>query len=200
MKQALLLSGGMDSIALAAWKNPAHAITVDYGQLPAAGEVRAARKVCQVLGIEHHVIRVDCRELGSGQLAGSSASAFAPVPEWWPFRNQLLVTLAVMKALAMGASELLCGSVKSDSLHVDGTAQFYRNLHELVSMQEGGVRVLAPAIELSTVELLRTAAVPRSLLAWSHSCHVDEFACGRCRGCLKSIHVLKELGYGDEFV
>ena len=30
--RALLLSGGMDSIALAFWKRPEIAITIDYGQ------------------------------------------------------------------------------------------------------------------------------------------------------------------------
>ena len=37
----MLLSGGMDSIAVAYWRRPSLAITIDYGQVPAAGELRS---------------------------------------------------------------------------------------------------------------------------------------------------------------
>lgn len=43
-KTAILLSGGMDSIALAYWKRPEIAITIDYGQKPAAAEVVASKR------------------------------------------------------------------------------------------------------------------------------------------------------------
>jgi 7-cyano-7-deazaguanine synthase len=66
MSAALLLSGGTDSVALAYWKRPTIAYTVDYGQLPAVGEIRAAAAVCDALGIRHRVLRVNCGELGSG--------------------------------------------------------------------------------------------------------------------------------------
>src|SRR6266568_6936973 len=102
MKTALLLSGGMDSIAIAHWHRPEIAITVDYGQQPAAGEIRAAQAVADVLSIEHHIVRADLSALGSGDMAGSAALGVAPVTEWWPFRNQMLVTLAAMKGLVLG--------------------------------------------------------------------------------------------------
>lgn len=200
MSQALLLSGGLDSVAIAAWKRPAHAITVDYGQLPAAGEIRASRKVCETLRIVHHVIEVNCRALGSGDLAGSRASSVAPVPEWWPYRNQMLVTFAAMKAIELGISELIVGSVRTDGEHVDGTAVFYEQLDRVVAMQEGSIRVVVPAIGMTSTALIRAAGVDRSLLAWCHSCHVSDFACGRCRGCRKHEGVLRELGYQDEAI
>ena len=40
MNTALLLSGGMDSIALAYWKRPDIALTIDYGQAAADAEER----------------------------------------------------------------------------------------------------------------------------------------------------------------
>jgi 7-cyano-7-deazaguanine synthase len=197
MSEVLLMSGGMDSVALAAWRRPAHAVTVDYGQLAAAGELRAARQACEVLGIAHHLVTVDCRSLGSGDMAGGPALAAAPVPEWWPYRNQLLVTLGAMKAITLGASALLVGSVKTDAVHVDGTAEFFATVDRLVGMQEGAIRVVAPAVDLTTAELVRAARVDRSLLGWCHSCHRAEYACGRCRGCNKYRSVMEELGYGD---
>jgi 7-cyano-7-deazaguanine synthase len=63
-----------------------------------------------------------------------------------------------------------------------------------VAYQEGHLRVVAPAIALSTVELIRLVAVPPGLLAWSHSCHKANIACGNCRGCNKYIESYGALG------
>ena len=79
MKTALLLSGGMDSIAIAWWKRPDIAITLDYGQRAAEAEIKAASATCSALKIDHHVIKVDCSSLGSGDMAGAEADSNAPV-------------------------------------------------------------------------------------------------------------------------
>lgn len=195
---ALLLSGGMDSIALAFWKRPAVAITVDYGQRAARAEILAARHVAGELGINHETVSVDCSALGSGDMAGSLALTQAPVSEWWPYRNQLLATLGAMKAIGFGASELMMGSVASDATHVDGTPPFYALLDQLSAMQEGGMRVTAPALGMTTSELVRLSAIPREIIAWAHSCHTSSLACGDCRGCYKHRQVMREL-YDDAY-
>jgi len=182
MTTALLLSGGMDSIAVAFWKKPDFAFTVDYGQLSSEGEIDAARAVSESLSIPHEIITVDCRSLGSGDLSGKE-----------PFRNQLLVTLVGMRAVSLGVDTLLFGTVKTDRIHSDGSPEFFEKLDSLLSLQEGRLRILAPAIDLTTLELIRLSGVPRSLLAWAHSCHVSDFACGGCLGCSKYQAVIEEL-------
>ncbi len=182
MNSAILLSGGMDSIALAFWKRPEAAITIDYGQLSAEAEMRAAAAVCGSLHIQHEIIKVDCCELGSGILANKPPLPLAPVNEWWPFRNQLLLTFAGMRAAALGLAELLVGSVKSDRLHADGKPEFFNLIDRLMSFQEGGVRVFAPAINMESAELIRASGVPIEILSWAHSCHTGNLACGWCGG------------------
>lgn len=194
-KNALLLSGGMDSIAVAVWKRPDVCLTVDYGHKAAKGEIRAASLICKELDLIHEVIQVDCSSLGSGDLAGLRPAKIAPVPEWWPFRNQLLVTFAVMRAISLGVNEIMVGSVRTDSTHLDGTAEFYRLLHSVVAFQEGNIQVSAPAIYLTTAEVIRRSGIKPELLAYSHSCHTGELACGQCRGCNKHRDVMAELGY-----
>lgn len=196
--RALLLSGGMDSVATAFWKRPELAVTIDYGQRPAGAEVEAAARVAAELGIRHEVVRVDCSALGSGDLAGSPALSVAPVSEWWPYRNQLLVTLAAMRCVALGVDELMLGSVASDGVHADGRGEFYVAVDALLALQEGGMRVTAPALDMTTVELVRRSGVSRDVLAWAHSCHVGDLACGACRGCVKHYWVTDEL-YGDAY-
>lgn len=199
MKTALLLSGGMDSISIAWWKRPDIAITIDYGQAAARAEIMAAGAVCEQLGIEHHVIRLDCRSLGSGDMAGRAADAAAPASDWWPYRNQLLITLCAMKVIALGARTLYIGTVRSDELHKDGTPRFVELIDELLRFQEGELRVEAPGIALSTTELARYTQVPADLIAWAHSCHKANLPCGKCRGCNKYDASMFELGYACAF-
>lgn len=194
MSTALLLSGGMDSIAVAHWHRPKVAITIDYGQRPAEGEIRASQAVAEVLGIEHHVIRADLSALGSGDMAGSPALPVAPVSEWWPFRNQMLVTLAAMRCVALGTKQLLIGTLKTDLSHADGCPEFIEGLSTLLRLQEGEMTLEAPAIGFTAVELIQKSAIPMEMLAWAHSCHVGEFACGLCRGCRKHYETLRDLG------
>lgn len=193
MTTALLLSGGMDSISIAWWKRPDLAITIDYGQLPAEAEIIAAQAVSRRLGIPHHVLQVNCRSLGSGDMAGIEPNALAPATDWWPYRNQLLVTLAAMKAVAHGVKELWLGTVASDASHRDGTPAFMAALSALLSLQEGEMTVSAPAIGMTTVDLVRRSGIPPEILAWAHSCHKAEVACGACRGCNKYFEVRREL-------
>lgn len=194
MKSALLLSGGMDSVAIAFWQRPHVAITIDYGQLPAQAEIRAAAAVCASLNIEHHIIQSNLHSLGSGDLAGLPALAVARVQEWWPYRNQMLVTLAAMKAIALEVSLLLIGTLKTDCAHCDGTLTFVRGLDSLLRNQEGGMRLEAPAVHLTAVELIRISKVPTEILGWAHSCHTSNFACGICRGCRKHYETMAGVG------
>lgn len=197
----LLLSGGHDSIALAAWQPPAACLTIDYGQRPVEGEMRAAKAAADALSLDWHALRVDLSPVGSGLLhgdgtggsAGGKPVEGAPTPEWWPFRNQLLVSIAAAWALPRGFDELIVGSVASDGeRHRDGTADFYQRLSDVVAYQEGGIRVAAPAVGMTTVELIEASGVIDSVLGYAHSCHVAAYPCGICPGCRKHDEVIAE--------
>lgn len=194
MTKAILLSGGMDSTSLAYWQRPEIGICIDYGQKPAEAEIRASRAVAEQLNIQYEVIRIDCSTLGSGDLSKADALEIAPSSEWWPFRNQMLITLAVMRGASLKISELMLGTVKSDGHHADGTGAFVSAADKLVSLQEGSVRISAPAINMSTAELVLTSNIPREILAYAHSCHTANYACGSCRGCVKHRQTYRELG------
>lgn len=197
LNRLLLLSGGMDSIALAWALRPEICLTIDYGQLPAQGEIQAASAVCAQLGLMHSVLSVDCKPLGSGDMAGTTPLSVAPVSEWWPFRNQLLITMAAAFALREGLSSIIMGTVASDAIHADGRPEFFGMMGGLLQFQEGGLRLECPAIRESTVELCRRVEVPHSLLAWAHSCHVASSGCGQCRGCNKHRESMLALGHGE---
>lgn len=193
-RSGLLLSGGMDSISLAYMKRPDIAFTLDYGQKPAKSEIYASKVVCEHLKIEHRIIHVNCSELGSGDLSDSDHLELAPSSEWWPYRNQLLITLTLMEAIKHGVGELFVGSVRTDGFHADGRPEFFELINDLSKYQEGGIKVSAPAIEFSTVELIQKAKIPMELLLWSHSCHTNNIPCHKCNGCKKYLSTLQALG------
>lgn len=193
-KNGLLLSGGMDSAAIACWRSPDVAFTIDYGQLAASAEIEAAAAICNALRIQHEIIRVDCRSLGSGDMTGSSVHQLAPASDWWPYRNQLLITLVAMRAIALDVGCIWIGTVKSDEVHKDGTAEFVSVLNQLMLLQEGELSIEAPAIAFSTVELVRVSGISEGLLSWSHSCHKANTPCGHCRGCNKFEQTWRALG------
>ena len=193
--KALLLSGGMDSISVAFWKRPDIAISIDYGQRAAEAEITAAEQVSKEIGMRHDIVSIDCRSIGSGDMAGIAAADVAPVPEWWPFRNQLLLTFAAARWIVLGVTEIMTGSVTSDGTHADGRPAFYEAIDRVTALQEGGIRVAAPAIGMTSADLVRLSGVPSEILAWAHSCHTGNLACGQCRGCVKHYQVTKEV-YG----
>lgn len=194
MTAVLLLSGGMDSTALAAWKRPAHCLVIDYGQQAAQAEARAAELVTELLGLPLHTLRVDLAPLGQGTLAGEADSPHSEFAEFWPFRNQFLITIAAAWALKNGADEVWTGSIRTDDRHVDGSAPFYHAIDALTGMQEGSIRVSAPAIELNCDELVELSGVTDEVLSWTHSCHTADISCGQCAGCLKRRGTLARLG------
>jgi 7-cyano-7-deazaguanine synthase len=182
--RALLLSGGLDSTAIAFHERPDVCITLDYGQRPAKGEIAAASSICLQLGLRHEILRVDLSALGVGSLSGKRPSGLGSAPEWWPFRNQMLITLAAMRLVPEGLKEIMIGAVATD-VHADGKAPFLRQLDRLMRGQEGKVRVSAPALRKSPFKLIQDAGIPKSILGATFSCHLMEYACGQCRGCEK---------------
>lgn len=194
MKTGLLLSGGIDSVSIAWWLRPQVAITIDYGQIAAAAEINASAAICRQLAIQHEILRIDCSSLGSGDMAATHASVHAAASDWWPYRNQLLVTLSAMRGLELGVEKILLGTVKSDGTHRDGTLEFVDAMSQLLALQEGNLWVEAPAIALSSIELARLARIPLETLAWAHSCHKADVSCGNCRGCNKYFETFRALG------
>ena len=187
----LLFSGGLDSTALAYWLRPDQLIFFDYGQISANGEQRAASQLAIELGIPLTIKSANCRSCGSGELV--EGPVLSPdAPEFWPYRNQLLITLAAMAYAAFSPLDILIGTVSSDTIHPDGRAEFVKKMEKVLICQ-GDVRLSAPALEMTSSELLELADVPHDLLAWTFSCHRSNHACGQCRGCEKHFQALLKL-------
>jgi 7-cyano-7-deazaguanine synthase len=191
----LLLSGGVDSACIAAWKRPDHCLGIDYGQKASAAEQRSAAAIAAHLGLPFTHIRVDASAVGGGLMSQQPSTTRGAAPEWWPYRNQLLITVAAAWAIAHVHDEVVVGTVAGDGdRHADGRQEFYDAMNALLQAQEGGLSVSVPAIGLSTSELIAISAVDDATLGWTHSCHTGDVPCARCPGCTKRADVLLHAG------
>ena len=168
-------------------------VTIDYGHLPAAGEIAAAKQIAATLELDHAILSAPLSEFGRGEMVGTHASDSDLIPEHWPLRNQMLVTLAAMKYADMGLSTIMIGTVASDCVHSDGTPNFITRLNDLIGVQSPGLKIIAPAIGLSTRELVGASGLANDTLGWCFSCHRAPVACGACRGCTKTLELLSSL-------
>ncbi|MFN4249835.1 7-cyano-7-deazaguanine synthase [Deinococcus sp.] len=184
----LLISGGMDSVALAYWKRPAAALIVNYGQKPFQRELDVSRYVCQDLKIPLYQQTVlplpAARPVDSPE--GHSS-------DWVPFRNQLLITLGASLSIQFGLEAVMIGTVQTDRKFADGSPSFLAAMMALLQTQEGQLRLLAPASSLSTLELFEISGTPREVFNGVYSCTYAEQPCQRCSSCVKYAEVMASL-------
>jgi 7-cyano-7-deazaguanine synthase len=194
VNRVLLLSGGLDSTSIAAWQRPEHCLGIDYGQRAADAEQRAARAIAADLVLPYTHIRVDASAVGGGLMARESTSV-GDTPEWWPYRNQFLITVGAGWAVVRGYDEILVGTVSGDGdRHADGRQAFFDAMTAVLQAQEGRLSVASPAIHLTASALIQESGVTDVTLGWTHSCHVANLPCGRCPGCVKRAEVLAHVG------
>jgi 7-cyano-7-deazaguanine synthase len=182
----LLLSGGIESTCLAYALRPRICLTIDYGQVVAKSEISASKNICAALRLSHMAVKIDLRKFATGIMAGKQQSFPGGVPEWWPFRNQILISIAAIVSFKKSDAEIIIGTVKSDRRHKDGRRKFLATMDKLLQYQEGSIRLRAPASQMSSEELLDWAKPPLSLLGLTFSCHRSIYSCGQCRGCWKN--------------
>jgi len=188
----LLFSGGLDSTALAWWLRPSLLLTVDYGQRAAEGEIRSAIAVASELHLRHEISTIR-PPYGAGRLYSDDAAPAGVPDEWWPFRNQLLVTVGAALAATRGLPVVLLGTVIGDSQYADGRPQFQAAMNALMALQEYPVRVETPALQSTSTELVRRVGVSARVASLTHSCSRAPRSCGDCGSCLKSREVLAEV-------
>lgn len=192
----------MDSISLLYWKKCDFAYTIDYGQICSKREIDASKYVCEKLSVNHKIISIDCTPIGSGSLNKTNRlNVNNNLEEWWPFRNQLLITFAAAQALKDGVTKILIATVKSDLKFKDGSPTFINTIKKLLKFQEGNIILSAPSINMTSLELVLKSRIGLDLLSSSYSCtRNNNIACGNCQSCKKAIEILELLKYGNRKV
>lgn len=211
----VLLSGGLDSCVTAAMARETHEVALlhaDYGQLTEKRERRAFHQIAEYWGIT----RILPARLDHLSAIGGSAlvDRTIKVPEgqlglesrvpvtYVPFRNTLLIAVAVSWAEVIGASAVYIGAVLEDSSgYPDCRPEYYKKFNELVQLgtrPETEIEIRTPVIHMTKAEIVRKGIVLGAPLHLTWSCYQnEEKACGGCDSCLLRLRAFAEAGELD---
>ncbi|MDW7746023.1 7-cyano-7-deazaguanine synthase QueC [Halomonas sp.] len=212
----VIYSGGMDSYtvlhrALREGRE-VHALSFDYGQRHAR-ELEVAARVCRGLGVPHQV--VDIRAIHGLIDASALTDADRALPEGdyaednlaatvVPNRNMILLSLAIAKAVNIGAGRVDYGAHGGDHvLYPDCRPAFVEAMNAVAGIANfQAVEIHAPYLRASKAEILADGLAMGLDYADSWTCYQgEELACGRCGSCRERLaafaanHATDPLGY-----
>jgi 7-cyano-7-deazaguanine synthase len=199
MKKALvILSGGQDSTTTLFWAkerfDEVHAITFDYGQRHKI-ELDAAVKVAAMAEVASHeivalpgVLRstsplTSDAELEQYEDASQMEEVIGNRVEltFVPMRNTFFFTVAMNRAVALGANHLVTGICQEDNANYPDCTEKFRNAFErMANLSLGTERffIHAPLMYLSKAETVMMAkAMPEcwEALAYSHTSYDGKY-------------------------
>ena len=197
-KSIILLSGGLDSIvALGVSKKELGielAITFDYGQKTAKGEIEASKKICEYYSIEHKVINLDwLKEITKTSLVsndniptenlGTEESAKAV---WVRNRNGLFLNIAASFADSYCYDYIIYGANKDEGATFPDNTEEFRNqiskVFETSTLKKP--KVVAPLINYAKSDIVRIAIAESIPLEFVRSCYSSNNKhCGVCESC-----------------
>ena len=207
-KSIILLSGGLDSTVsfqkVVDDTDVILALTFDYGQRAAKGEIEAAAAISKRHDVEHRVIDLpwlkeitktalvemsepmpclDRSELDDQGKAGQSAERV-----WVPNRNGVFINIAAAFCEAFDADHVVTG------FNAEEAATFPDNSSAFVEAANGAlaystlaeVKLIAPTSSLNKKEIIRLAFEIDAPLDLVWSCYEGgERMCGQCESCLR---------------
>jgi 7-cyano-7-deazaguanine synthase len=217
----VLLSGGIDSTTALYWARLRYQKVVpvifDYGQRHRV-EVRMARKICQKLGLNPKILKIDLRQVGGSALTDRKLE----VPEfktekdikrglpvtYVPFRNGIFLSLSAALAETLGLQDLVCGFNIIDSPNYpDTTRSFVRAMERAINEGTGvkfkgkKFRVVAPFLQMKKSQIIEYGLSIGVDYSYSITCYAgQEIPCGRCSACLLRKKAWQEVGQEDHLL
>lgn len=221
MKAVVLLSGGIDSttcVAMAVNDYGAEnvkALCLSYGQKHKK-ELESARKVAKHYGIQLIEESIDCFKFSDCSLLEgredidheSYAEQLAKlggegtVATYVPFRNGILLSIAVAYAYSIDADLVYYGAHADDAAgraYPDCTPEFVNSMNEAVFWGTGKkVKVIAPLLMMNKAEVVKTGLDLNAPYELTWSCYEGgEKPCGKCGTCIDRMNAFKANGTVD---
>jgi 7-cyano-7-deazaguanine synthase len=215
-KAIVLLSGGMDSLVCAgeAFSNNQQVsfLHMNYGQKTSDREKESFEKIAQ-----HYNVRAeDCkiidmtflRQIGGSSLTDDTIEVKSyqgdskEIPDSYvPFRNSIILSLAVSWAEVVGAKKLYIGANFEDSPgYPDCRPSYYKAFNQLIKegTKASNIEILTPVINLKKKEIVKRGIELKVPFHLSWSCYKNsDMACGTCDSCSLRMRGFKEAGIID---
>jgi 7-cyano-7-deazaguanine synthase len=213
----VLVSGGMDSLTAAGMAMydglDLAFIHFNYGQRTEAAEFRSFNRIADFFGVPEErrlVVHTNFfTQAGGSALTQPSLD----VPEadldskdipvtYVPFRNAVLLSMAVGWAEVLGARFVYYGAVSQDSSgYPDCRPDFIEAFNKLVvegTKAGSGIEVVAPLVNMTKAEIVHAASSMGLPLEDTWSCYSsNDAACGVCDSCALRLRGFREAGIED---
>ena len=215
------VSGGMDSsvlLHLAAERyDKIVAVSFAYGQKHGVEIIYATRQLGQVLkkvgekNIVHKIINLPffkdvCQvsSLLNNKIAVAKAKDVMGDPQtvnYVPYRNTMLLSIALAIAENCGASTVFHGAAQADSVagFWDGSEEFLEQINKLSSLnRRNKITVQAPLIKKSKSDIIKLGIKLGVDFSQTWTCYEGgEQACGECTACSLRIKGFIDAGFID---
>jgi 7-cyano-7-deazaguanine synthase len=213
----VLLSGGMDSLTAAGMARKdgfdLALIHFNYGQRTEEAELRSFARIAEFLGVpgpRRLVVHTNFFTLVGGSaltdrrlgVPGADLGSDRIPVTYVPFRNAVLLSMAVGWAEALGARAVYYGAVSQDSSgYPDCRAEFVAAMQVLVdagTRPDTNIRLHAPLVNLSKADIVKAASEMDLPLALTWSCYQrNDRACGTCDSCALRLRGFEQAGLAD---
>lgn len=199
----VVLSGGQDSTTCLFWAkkvfDEVHAITFDYGQRHKI-EIEAAIKVAEMAGVaSHEIVQVpNCLRSVSPLTSDSPLEQYQNADQmeqvigdrveltFVPMRNTLFLTIAMNRAVAIGANHLVTGICEADNANYPDCTDHFRTLFEVTANRSlgnlaGSMRYITISAPLMYHSKAKSVLMAKSLdgcfeaLAYSHTSYDGKY-------------------------
>ncbi len=215
-KSVILLSGGMDSLVCAGLalkeSDETYFLHVNYGQKTSLKEQECFKKICEYYKIPFsHQKIIDGTFLS--QIGGSSLTdekleikdykgVEKNIPNTYvPFRNSIILSIAVSWAEVIGANTLYIGANYEDSPgYPDCRPSYYEAFNQVIKegTKEGNIKIITPIIMMKKKDIVLSGEKLKVPFNLSWSCYRNiEKACGKCDSCALRLRGFSEANIKD---
>ena len=196
-KAVMIISGGMDSGVLLAEnsdKFEIHALTFDYGSNHSVREIPMAKKLAEKYAKSHNIIELPfIKQLfKSSLLSGGEA-----IPEGHyqaenmkstvvPFRNGIMLSIAIGYAESIGAEFVLLGNHAGDHfIYPDCRPEFIKAFNESsIQGTFAKIQLLSPFCHWTKTDIGQYGNKINFDFTMTYSCYKGgEIHCGKCGAC-----------------
>lgn len=215
-KAIVLVSGGMDSLVCAGIaleeKYDVSFLHMNYGQKTSDRERKAFDEIADFYQIPEQNRKVIdmtfLKQIGGSSLTDESISVKSyqgdskSIPDSYvPFRNSIILSLAVSWAEVVDARKLFIGANYEDSPgYPDCRPSYYEAFNKVIKegTKAGDIQIVTPVINMKKREIVQKGLELQVPFALSWSCYKSsDKACGQCDSCALRLRGFKEAGIND---
>lgn len=215
-KAIVLVSGGMDSLVCAGLAltetSDVSFLHMNYGQKTSGRERRSFDEIAAHYKIPQEKRKVIdmafLKQIGGSSLTDENITVKTyqgdsdAIPDSYvPFRNSIILSLAVSWAEVVGATKLYIGANHEDSPgYPDCRPSYYDAFNRVIEegTKAGNIKIMTPVIAMKKKEIVKTGVDLKVPFALSWSCYKNsDVACGVCDSCALRLRGFREAGLQD---